>query len=561
MKAIYYGAIPLDHNARKSRDPQNTTIMGANVYASDLFPALLRFSSYDRMFLPECPPSLKSTITNSPGVQAFQERLTFLPEHRARELRLADTVVYISPGQHIRSLARLREKVGHSEWPVTGVVHSLNYGAFQENIILDVLAPLRPHDAFFVSSTAGLTALSQQIAVVLAQLQPLSAEIAFRPQLRRIPLAVNEEEYKPASHASKYRAKELLGIPPDDLVILYLGRLSSTSKADLFPAISVFSQLVEVQRNVVFIIAGDDSHSRIRNALLAFADEMGCLHRVQVHADVSHEKKLEVLRAADMFLAPSDCIQETFGISLLEAMACGLPVIAADWSGYRDIVDDYETGMLIPTLMPDYPLCFNDLMSTGSMIADDLLARTTIIELGRLFDALLALVQNDQMRKMLGIAGRAKVLRSYTWGRVIKDYEEAWRSLNELGISNSRLKSSVSMAMVSNTTSFHQIYGHYATGALTLSDVIAPGPFIDRCNEAFFATMAAPAERFDIDLLRSLTDVVRGSSARSIQQTIGLVVKVRSLAPAVVDIYTWIFIHIARLIKYGCVSLKRATDL
>ena len=52
-----------------------------------------------------------------------------------------------------------------------------------------------------------------------------------------------------------------------------------------------------------------------------------------------------VWHAADLFVSPSDSIQETFGLAVLEAMACGLPVVASDWDGYRDIVDDGQTGL------------------------------------------------------------------------------------------------------------------------------------------------------------------------------------------------------------------------
>ena len=48
----------------------------------------------------------------------------------------------------------------------------------------------------------------------------------------------------------------------------------------------------------------------------------------------------QVWHAADVFVSPSDNIQETFGLAVVEAMASGLPVVASDWDGYRDLVDD-----------------------------------------------------------------------------------------------------------------------------------------------------------------------------------------------------------------------------
>ena len=48
----------------------------------------------------------------------------------------------------------------------------------------------------------------------------------------------------------------------------------------------------------------------------------------------------------------SDNIQETFGITPIEAMSAGLPVVVSDWDGYRDTVRDGIDGFRIPTQMP-----------------------------------------------------------------------------------------------------------------------------------------------------------------------------------------------------------------
>ena len=54
-----------------------------------------------------------------------------------------------------------------------------------------------------------------------------------------------------------------------------------------------------------------------------------------------------VLRAADLFLLTTEP-PESFGIVLIEAMACGLPAIATDYPGVRAVVDEGETGLLVP---------------------------------------------------------------------------------------------------------------------------------------------------------------------------------------------------------------------
>ncbi len=55
--------------------------------------------------------------------------------------------------------------------------------------------------------------------------------------------------------------------------------------------------------------------------------------------------------AADVFVSLSDNIQESFGITPVEAMAAGLPCLVSDWDGYRDTVVHGETGFRIPDLV------------------------------------------------------------------------------------------------------------------------------------------------------------------------------------------------------------------
>ena len=62
-------------------------------------------------------------------------------------------------------------------------------------------------------------------------------------------------------------------------------------------------------------------------------------------------QRFEVWRAADLVVSLVDNIQETFGLVIVEAMTSGLPVVASNWDGYRDLVEDGQTGFLVPTTM------------------------------------------------------------------------------------------------------------------------------------------------------------------------------------------------------------------
>ena len=64
---------------------------------------------------------------------------------------------------------------------------------------------------------------------------------------------------------------------------------------------------------------------------------------------VSEELKRQALTAADLAISLVDNPQETFGLAVAEAMAAGLPLVASDWSGYRDLVRDGIDGFLVPS--------------------------------------------------------------------------------------------------------------------------------------------------------------------------------------------------------------------
>ena len=64
---------------------------------------------------------------------------------------------------------------------------------------------------------------------------------------------------------------------------------------------------------------------------------------------VPEDIKRKALIACDLVLSLVDNIQETFGLSIAEAMAAGRPVVASDWDGYRDLIRNGIDGYLIPS--------------------------------------------------------------------------------------------------------------------------------------------------------------------------------------------------------------------
>lgn len=122
---------------------------------------------------------------------------------------------------------------------------------------------------------------------------------------------------------------------------LYLGRLKRYKRVDLVLRASASLAQEDVAHRVLIAGTGDDA-PRLR----ALARRLGNSDRVELLGYVSEERKRELFRAAwaNVFTSP----KEGWGITNVEAAACGTPTIASDAPGLRESVVDGVTGLLVP---------------------------------------------------------------------------------------------------------------------------------------------------------------------------------------------------------------------
>lgn len=134
------------------------------------------------------------------------------------------------------------------------------------------------------------------------------------------------------------------GVPAGDLPpgrrILWVGRLDRQKG---FPvAVRAFATLAAEDPDLWLVVAGE---GRDRSAV----DELDAAvrDRVVMLGSVAHERLPTYHAAADVFISPA-LGQESFGLVLVEAMAAGVPVVATDIAGYREVVRDGVDGLLVP---------------------------------------------------------------------------------------------------------------------------------------------------------------------------------------------------------------------
>lgn len=428
MKAIYIRDLPVDVEELKSRDPGHR-ITGSTVYCWDVFTALFRYSTYDRFLLHRPTIRMRDLFVAGPIYAENRDRITFLSPNELSAFRSFDNTVIFQNRADLHVGARWRRISGCADVPVTGVVHSLNYRYHLSNASRLLTASLQPYDAIICSSRCGREVLLKYLELVKQRMQPFQGlDSSFQTPV--IPLGVYTENFR-GGQARDLRASLELD---DAAVFLYFGRLSSRSKAELKPLLIAFARALSIRENAWLLLAGDDPNLLQSRNLQQTAERLGCASRIRIITNPSKQMKRDLFKTADIFVALSDNLQETFGISLIEAMAAGLPVVAADWNGYREIVVPDETGYLVQTMMPLYPPGFEVLRESSEN--SDLLAATTGVDVSELTNIILKLSEDKQKRARMGLAAAKTAREKYDWEVIIKRYEELWAELNERARAN-----------------------------------------------------------------------------------------------------------------------------
>jgi glycosyltransferase involved in cell wall biosynthesis/O-antigen/teichoic acid export membrane protein len=125
-----------------------------------------------------------------------------------------------------------------------------------------------------------------------------------------------------------------------DPTVLYLGRLKAYKSVDVL--IKAFQKVLGQVHNAKLLIAGaGEEHS----ALKKLAEDLGIARAVEFLGKVTEQEKIQLMQKAWVFVNPS--MMEGWGITTIEANACGTPVVAADVPGLRDSVKNPHTGYLV----------------------------------------------------------------------------------------------------------------------------------------------------------------------------------------------------------------------
>ena len=145
------------------------------------------------------------------------------------------------------------------------------------------------------------------------------------------------------------------------------------------------------QRLRLLIVGGGADFDKLKK----LAERLGIGHKATFTGQVPHRLIPECLNQLDIYVAASR--RESFGVAVLEASACEKPVVVSDVGGLPEIVVNGKTGMIIPS--------------------ENIEGFT---------EAIIQLIQNKQLRKVMGISGRRHVVQHYSWRKSIEIMENIY---------------------------------------------------------------------------------------------------------------------------------------
>lgn len=247
--------------------------------------------------------------------------------------------------------------------------------------------------ALFAAKTS--TAITSNSPQLLQDLKMLGAD---KKKFHTIIYGV--DPYKFNSHKSwKEKLGKELNIAKQDLVVMGVGRL--VAKKGFRYLIKAAPLVLRQTKNITFVVIGEGDQ---RGDLEALAKRLDVRNHFRFPGWVDYESLVYYYNFGDIFVLPS--IRDEKGnlddqsVSVVEAMACGKPVISTDFPGYRILIKDGSNGFLVPE-------------KNSKQIAN----------------SILRLVDSNQLRKNMGQMNRKLALHKFSWPSIGRQYTKLFEHI------------------------------------------------------------------------------------------------------------------------------------
>jgi glycosyltransferase involved in cell wall biosynthesis len=205
-----------------------------------------------------------------------------------------------------------------------------------------------------------------------------------RNRIALIPSGVDCDRFNPPHEAARIEARAALGLTADQVAIGTVGMLEPRKgHRFLIEALALVHEQAGKQIDPrCFIVGGGSLQAELVSQISAL-EAGGRIAPGTIRLLSVCDDPYPILAALDLFVMPS--MAEGLGVAALEAMACGLPVVASAAGGLRDLVKNRVTGLLVP--LGDPPA---------------------------LAKAIIELVSAPELRAAMGAAGRVRVVNNFS---------------------------------------------------------------------------------------------------------------------------------------------------
>ncbi len=440
------------------------SVSGAEVASRQFVEAMVRY----------LPPTAVALFADDEALPRLQQNLNELSEARdgshadtlLLRLKLLPEVFAVQPFMALHflipcldRLSYIRTEFSPSVFPITCTPHGFSgTAALWDFFTRLALTPTLPCDAVICSSEASRRAFANSLEQVREALGATGLSgLPDAPQMVVLPLGVDVQTFRPRD---KRDVRYLLNLPYDKTLLLSFGRLDHVSKANLGPLLLVLRELLKDGEKLALIIAGATDTNE-RAYLERMILEAGVKDHVYLRPNPTFSEAPLYYSAADIFVGLSDTTQESFGIAPLEAMASELPVVVADWSGYRETVIDAETGHRVPTR---WGRCEGEWLRLSPLSTwhDEAqhVSEEVSVDVRQLKNALKGLLNDPSERQRMGKAARKHVEANYAWRVIVPRYQAVWEELAEVA---STLQPDTRPCVPSVASRPFDNFGHYAT--------------------------------------------------------------------------------------------------
>jgi glycosyltransferase involved in cell wall biosynthesis len=328
-------------------------------------------------------------------------------------------------------------------YSLTGVTHTLSSVGAQRALAYYVTAPYEEWDAVICTSHAVrrvVDRIVEEKAAYLSERLGVAIPANARVQLPVIPLGVHTDSFDtttPAMREARARRRREIGAGDDDIVALFVGRLAFHAKANPLPMYQALEAAAKrTGKRIHLVQAGWFGTEYIERAFKDGAQTFCPSVRCHFLDGRDPKVRADIWAVGDLFTSLVDNIQETFGLAPIEAMAAGLPVVVADWDGYRETVRDGADGFLVPTTMT--PPGFGGTMAYrhfGGLDTYDsyvsAAALNVAVDAAKAEQAYVALIENADLRRRMGEDGRRRAHETFSWSRIYGLYRALWGELAE----------------------------------------------------------------------------------------------------------------------------------